>query len=58
MKQTPTGKVWRVTVTREDGSQYRSILKEGTLDEVHAFVTALISPTSHFRIEEVVSNAG
>lgn len=52
MTITQTGSVWLVTVTRTDGTQFRSILKEGTLDEVHAFVTALVDPTYHFRIEE------
>lgn len=52
MTYTTTGSVWLVTVTRTDGTQFRSILKEGTLDEIHAFVSALINPTSTFRIEE------
>lgn len=51
-----TGKVWIVTVTRHDGEQFRSVLTEGTLDEVHAFVSALVDPTSTFRIEEKITN--
>jgi hypothetical protein len=53
MNITPSSNVWRITVTQQDGSQKVSTLTNGTLDEVHAFVSALVSSTSHFRIEDI-----
>jgi hypothetical protein len=53
MNITPSNNVWRITVTQQDGTQQVSTLTNGTLDEVHAFITALVSPAAHFRIEDI-----
>jgi hypothetical protein len=53
MTITPSRNVWQITVTQHDGTQQVSTLTNGTRDEVHAFVTSVISSPSHVRIEDI-----
>jgi hypothetical protein len=60
MTFTTTGKTWILTVERndengEEDDTYTAVIKEGTHQEVSAFVRALISAHATFSLYEVGS---